>query len=330
MIHTGRQSVETWWIDLGAVLWLVLAMVLCSLAWPGGAGAATIVVNSLADTVVSGDGVCTLREAVLNAERDNRSGSADCAAGNGADTITFSLTGTISLVDELGFGFPGIDSAGGLTIDGGGGITITFSSGLPLFSVGSAGVLTLDNLTIGGGGSAITNNGIMTISHSTVSGFDQGGIFNNGTMTINDSTISNNTINMEGIPLSGIGIHNIGTLTMSTSTVNGNTFHQTYHAGYIIGSAIYNGREGTLTISTSTVSGTRGNGGRGDGFGSGIYNEGTLTIHSSTVSDNSGPQGLTGIFNSGTVKLHSSLIADGCSTLGRLPCPECPYHLSRL
>ena len=101
MIHTGRQSVETWWIDLGAVLWLVLAMVLCSLAWPGGAGAATIVVNSLADTVVSGDGVCTLREAILNAERDNHSGATDCAGGNGTDTITFSLSGTITILSGL-------------------------------------------------------------------------------------------------------------------------------------------------------------------------------------------------------------------------------------
>ena len=281
MLRNVKPAMDRWWADLGVMLCVALATVLGSLAIPGNAMAATIVVNSLADRVVSGDGACTLREAVLNAERDNRSGSTDCAAGNGADTITFTVSGTIRPEGGLG-----IDSAGGLTIDGGGRITITCEYCFPVLSVGAAGVLTLDNLTIGGDRTtdfAITNNGIVTISHCTVSGFRSAfvfssGIFNGGTMTISDSMISDNFTDNEGSLSIASGIYNIGTLTISTSTVSGNT-----------------------------------GGGRGIEFASGIYNEGTLTIHSSTVSDNLGPQGLTGIFNSGTVQLHSSLIADGCS-----------------
>ncbi|MCA9874686.1 MAG: right-handed parallel beta-helix repeat-containing protein, partial [Anaerolineales bacterium] len=48
-----------------------------------------IVVNSYLDVKVSNDGKCTLREAVIAANQDKRSGrdSGECAAGHGADTI---------------------------------------------------------------------------------------------------------------------------------------------------------------------------------------------------------------------------------------------------
>ena len=101
MIRTVRPLGRTGWNDLTVMLCVVMAIFLFSLAWPDRAGAATIVVNSLADTVVSGDGVCTLREAILNAERDNHSGATDCAGGNGTDTITFSLSGTITILSGL-------------------------------------------------------------------------------------------------------------------------------------------------------------------------------------------------------------------------------------
>ena len=68
-----------------------------SLAAPG----ATITVNSLADAQAN-NGQCTLREALLNANSNNQSGSTDCAAGSGADTITFNIAGTISLTGRSG------------------------------------------------------------------------------------------------------------------------------------------------------------------------------------------------------------------------------------
>ena len=63
------------------------------------------------------DGQCSLREVIENANRNNQSGSADCPAGVGEDTINFdpSLSGqTITLGSQLTVA----DSAG-LTIDGG-------------------------------------------------------------------------------------------------------------------------------------------------------------------------------------------------------------------
>src|SRR5690349_5862662 len=58
------------------------------------APASAIIVNTLADGVPANDSQCTLREALLNANADNQSGSTDCLAGSGADTITFSVNGT--------------------------------------------------------------------------------------------------------------------------------------------------------------------------------------------------------------------------------------------
>jgi CSLREA domain-containing protein len=48
---------------------------------------ATITVNSTADNDTSGDGACTLREAIDNANDDADTTGGDCIAGSGADTI---------------------------------------------------------------------------------------------------------------------------------------------------------------------------------------------------------------------------------------------------
>jgi CSLREA domain-containing protein len=63
------------------------------------ASAAEITVNSFDDTIATGDG-CTLREAIINANNDNQSGSTDCAAGAGADSINITIAGTINLLNN--------------------------------------------------------------------------------------------------------------------------------------------------------------------------------------------------------------------------------------
>ena len=81
---------------------VILAAIVLSLAVPGlnaaqAQGGATILVNSFTDDKAN-DGVCTLREAVISANKDNSSGDAgECAAGSGDDTIllppgTYTLT----------------------------------------------------------------------------------------------------------------------------------------------------------------------------------------------------------------------------------------------
>ncbi|MDW8392441.1 MAG: CSLREA domain-containing protein, partial [Oscillochloridaceae bacterium] len=75
--------------------------------------AAGYVVNLLDDTIAN-DNFCTLREAIQEA---NNGADTDCAGSpsNGDDTITFSVSGTITLTTTL----PNIVSGqGALTIDG--------------------------------------------------------------------------------------------------------------------------------------------------------------------------------------------------------------------
>jgi titin len=55
------------------------------------APSATIVVNSPADVPAGGDGACTLREAIENANSNSDTTGGDCAAGTGEDTISFNV-----------------------------------------------------------------------------------------------------------------------------------------------------------------------------------------------------------------------------------------------
>jgi CSLREA domain-containing protein len=74
---------------------------------------ADILVNSTSDAAAN-DGLCTLREAITSANTNSASGAAlgECAAGFGADTISFTVPGTINLTGALP------DLSSNLTING--------------------------------------------------------------------------------------------------------------------------------------------------------------------------------------------------------------------
>ena len=62
-----------------------------------GAYAATIVGNTTADQATGGDGKGTRREAIQHAHADAETSNGDCPAGNGDDTLTFRMRGTLTL-----------------------------------------------------------------------------------------------------------------------------------------------------------------------------------------------------------------------------------------
>jgi hypothetical protein len=159
----------------------------------------------------------------------------------------------------------------------------------------------------GGEGGGISNDGMLTLTDSTVSGNSvtaepphlgrAGGIFSLGTLEITNSTISNNNGG-----LSGGGIYG-RTMAISNSTVSYNRVR-----GY--GGGIQCDGVLTTTISNSTISGNMAVHKSG-GFGGGIYNGGPLTVTNSTLSGNLADGGGGGIYNLGTVEIENTILKAG-------------------
>ena len=245
------------------------------------AHAASLIVNSLSDGI-SVDSNCTLREAIQNAN-NNAATNVDCLAGSGADTITFTVSGTITLGSTL----PNITAAGGaLTIDGTGQtVTISGNNTVRVALIDNVAALTLNNLTIANGNSAVMG----------------GGISSSGTLTITNCTFSGNSTTSGG---GGI-YNNSGTLTITNSTFSGNS------TGDNGGGAIENEVNGTLTITNCTFSGnsTTGDGGAIENFSM------FVTVINSTFSGNSADSEGDGIFTdvASAVTLRNTIFANNAS-----------------
>lgn len=71
-------------------------IVLFSIVWQNNrVYAASITITDSSDTIAN-NGLCSLPEAIINANNDNQSGSTDCMVGTGVDTIT--LTNDIDVM----------------------------------------------------------------------------------------------------------------------------------------------------------------------------------------------------------------------------------------
>ena len=244
---------SSFWIN-GA---FIFALLITGFTVPASAHAAApgmiIIVDTVADIAAS-DTVCSLREAIANANSNGIS-YADCGSGAGDDLIEFSLgTATIVLTAIL----PDITDTNGLTIDGGGTITISGNDTHRVFYVDSGAPLLLANLIVSDG-----------IDNHNGGG---GGIMNYGTLTVLNSTFVNNNTTLS---YGGGAINNNGTLTVTNSTFGGNA---SYYGG-----AIFNGSGDTATITNSTFHGNHAliDFGTSYGLGGGINNSGTLTIRNS-------------------------------------------------
>jgi CSLREA domain-containing protein len=300
---------------------------------PASAGGATIVVNTLDDEdPILENGDCSLREAIVNAN-DSAQTHADCASGAGADTITFDVSGTIELVNDL----PPITNPAGLTIDGGGVVTVSGMDAHRPFGVAPGATLALENLTVtngsaphgggiysegvlalnngrvinnqasGTGGGIHNHNGDVTLTASAVDGNHAGdiggGIYvRDGSVTLRGSTVSDNTAD------SGAGIYNIdGTVDVSDSSVSDNT------AVSGSGGGIETDIDGEVSLTRSTVSGNS-----AATFGGGIYdNGGTLVVANSTVSGNEAGGDGGGILNhAGLIVTNATITANAAAGAG--------------
>jgi len=201
---------------------------LAFLAASASSWAATINVNSTNDILSSGDGACTLREAVINANNDAATYS-DCTAGSGADTVELSagvycldiagsgedagLTGDLDINSDMTI--TGVDSASTI-IDGGDrpsgtGLITTCANDLndrifDIIASTSAHNVAMQNLAVMGGDSTSNGGGIraednnLDLDHVAISGNQAaysgglylGPVYFSTSLNITDSAISDN------------------------------------------------------------------------------------------------------------------------------------------
>jgi CSLREA domain-containing protein len=258
--------------------YLLLCMLFINLFTPyTSVKAAGILVTSLSDTVAD-DGQCTLREAIQNAN-DNAATNGDCVTGNGEDTITFSLSGTITLDSTL----PNITDAAGLNMDGTGqSVTISGNELVRVMINYSGSSLNLNFLTIEKGyandsGAGIYSGGNLDITNSVFSGNNGNAIYaSSGTLNISNSTFSGNSA-----PSGGGGIASSISLNITNSTFSANS--TTTGSGGGIWISGYPDPI-TMNITNSTFSGNSVTYGTGGGI---FANNTILTIRNSTFSGNS-------------------------------------------
>lgn len=112
-IVTSKSSRRIRWVPL--TRW-TLAICLGAAVGTDRGDAATIIVNGEVDGVATTDGICSLREAILNANGNDQSGSPDCVRGSGADVVAFDIPGTGLHSVALSSPLPPITDV--LTIDG--------------------------------------------------------------------------------------------------------------------------------------------------------------------------------------------------------------------
>ncbi len=159
-------------------------------------------------------GAGSLRQAVLDAN-----------ANTGADEITFSVNGTITLTS----GEIAITDSVTITGNGAANTIISGNNASRVFNI-TGGTVTLENLTIAEGNSGLGYGGGIVIGNSIVEldnvvirdnhGLDGGGIYvSGGTVTMVNSTLYGNTGDRDG---GGIYVSG-GTVTMVNATLGGNT-----------------------------------------------------------------------------------------------------------
>ena len=197
----------------------------------GGAQAADIFVAD-GEVTTNDNGLCSIVEAINNANNDDQSGSADCVAGSGQDRILLPVnsTFTISTADASGRALPAITDE--LTIRGNT-ATITRGAGAANFGLLSVQAelrletLTLSNGTVDAdsGGCILVDGARLELRRTTITGCqasEQGGAIRveGGYLEVgSQSTLSNNTATGLGGGVYGYQ----STVRLSNSNVQGNS-----------------------------------------------------------------------------------------------------------
>lgn len=262
--------------------------------------AATLTVNTTADSPIGTAGTCSLRQAIQAANTDTPVGN--CGAGDpGLDTIEFATpAGDYNLTINPGGGNDNtdgdLDICSNITINGGG---IAVTNILAAFTSGNDRVLQIHNSTnnsfgcfdvpevvAGQGGNpspVVIINGVTIANGSAQDSFNGvfggGGILNAGFLTINDSEVRNNTAdntNNQQDDAFGGGILHLNTTIVNRCQIHDNVVRSTtsdsgfaaYGGGVATASGDINCFDDacTLNINDTSINGNTADNGNGGGI----------------------------------------------------------------
>ena len=247
---------------------ILIRLLFCVGAMP--AVAATITVTNTND-----NGPGSLRQALKNA--------------NNGDTISFAVTGTITLTSgalpinkNIAISGPGADQ---LSIDG--------NQAVADFGVFFGNTATISGLTARGAQSGILNDGVVAVTDCVLSGNSYNGLSNYGVAAVTSSVLTGNGYD---------GLYSYQAITsVSNCIVSGNASAGVFNSVPFGPGNSITGSRGSMTISDSTIS---------NNSGPGAWNYVFLTIVNSTLSGNSADDSLGdgGGIRSGTFKAPGGVI----------------------
>jgi hypothetical protein len=276
-----------------------MAVALLAMLAAPSALAVTFTVNSTLDqpddltmpgTCHTAAGTCTLRAAVMQANRSSGAG-ATIVLPAGMYTLTIPAAGADGETNgDLNLTTPASGSPPIVITGAGASTTIIDANQLDrVFHVHLNRFATISGVTIRNGfvaapavGGGIYNEGSLTLNNTAITGnnasYGGGGIYTKGSSALTNTTISQNNTDNNGGGLS----------TEGTTTTTNCTFSQNHAGSY--GAGIEN--LGSLTIRSSTVDNNHAQSG-----GGGIYNDGALFLIDSTISMNAANVDGGGIYN---------------------------------
>jgi hypothetical protein len=296
----------------------VIPAIVVALLLPGFARAATITVDTTADT--SPTGHCALRDAITAAVTNAVPAGTNCTAGSDPDTINFNVTGIVHLATALPTVTSGVDIRG----PGADKLVVRRNAGAAPFGIFSltGGTSTISGLTVSGGlytsdgggagiyaagagltldGVRVTNNAILDENNFQLGlNSNAAGITAPGPLTITNSEIDHNVTSVTGhidsgfALASGAGITAVAATTIDRSLVADNTVSTADTGAGSVATALGGGIDvedlGALTLTRSTVSdnGSVSSTGASGGGAAGIYTNtaGAVSLELDTISGN--------------------------------------------